>query len=285
MQVSTPNGYAIFALALFCAAFISTTAQSQSEYGRSYRGRVRDNSASIEAEQALRTAGVQCHVVRAHLVGRDENRTPLYEAACADGDAYTVIGSPTNRAFDCLELEAQAEARRSNRRIPPVRQCSIRPARSLAHRTEAYAAEAGLDCRVDQARLLGRTAMGARQFEVGCRGEAGAWLEQTSTGWKATDCYRVRHSGGACAFTDAREQATTAQRWLAASPQSSDCRVTEALFLGESRLGGLYETRCSSGGGFIVRRTASGTIDAIFPCGVDFGVHVQCQSTGRPDQD
>lgn len=279
MRTNARYGYAAIVVAIFCAASVSSTVYSQDEFGRTSRGRVRDSSTSMDAEQALRAAGVQCRVVRARLVGRDENRTPMYEAACADGDAYTVIGSPTNRAFDCLALEAQAEARRSNRRIPPVRQCGIRPARSLVQRVGAYAVEAGLDCSVDQARSIGRTATGYQLFEVGCRGEAGAWLEQTSTGWLATDCYRVQRGGGSCHLTDAREQTATAQAWLAASPQTRDCRVIDALFLGESRLGGLYEARCADGAGFIVRRDASGATDAIFPCGADFGVEVQCQST------
>lgn len=277
------NGLASVVIGAVCSAAMGGAVRAQDDYERSSHGRIRDRSASMDAGQALLAAGVECRVVRARLVGRDENRTPLYEAACADGDVYTVIGSPTNRAFNCLDLEAQAAARRANRRVPLVRQCTIRPTRSLAQQGAAYAREAGLGCRVDQARSLGRTAAGSRLFEVGCRGEVGAWLEQTSAGWTATDCYRVQRSGGACTFTDEREKAMTAQRWLSASPQPAACRVTGASFLGESRSGGLYEARCAGGAGFVVRRSASGAVDAVFPCGTDFGVEVDCQSAVRRD--
>lgn len=281
MKKASWSVLACLVIVAVCALVPSRVVRAQDEYERTYRGRTRDNSALLEAEQALLAAGVQCRVVRARLVGRDAERTPLYEAICADGDAYTVSGSPTFRAYNCMDLEAQAESRRTNRRIPAVRQCTLRQTFSLAQRAEAYAVEAGLDCHVDQARSLGRTAGGARLFEVGCRGEVGAWLEQTSAGWIASDCYRVQQSGGACLFTNALERAATAQRWLSDSPQVLTCQVIDVSFLGQSRRGGLYEANCQDGAAFVFRRSQSGDIDATFPCGADFGVEVRCQSTAR----
>jgi len=279
MPRSPVHGLILAVIGVACVTFAASAAHAQDtqdQYERSSHGRIRDGSINMDAEQALLTAGVQCRVVQAQLIGRDETGTPLYEAACADGDAYTVIGSPTNRAFDCLDLEAQAEARRVNRRIPAVRQCAHHPTRSLVQRVGTYAAEAGLGCHVDQARSLGRTAAGLRLYEVGCRGQAGAWLEQTSTRWIATDCFRVQQGGGVCGFTDEREKAATAQRWL----PTSSCRVIEASFLGESRSGGLYEADCEGGAGFIIRRSGSGAVEAVVPCGADFGVEVQCRASG-----
>jgi hypothetical protein len=279
------SGFVHLVIGAVCAAFLAGAVHAQDRHERSYRGRIGDTSIRMDAEEALLAAGVQCRVVRARFIGRDETRTPLYEAACADGDAYTVIGSPINRAFDCLDLDAQAVARRENRNVPAVRRCTVRPARSLVRRIETYAVEAGLDCHVDQGRFIGHTATGSRLFEAGCRGRAGAWLEQSSTGWIVTDCFRVQRGGGSCTLTSAHESAATAQQWLSTSPRTPGCHVIEASFLGESRAGGLYEASCEGGDGYIVRRGAAGSIDAIFPCAADFGVEVHCGSAPRRDDE
>jgi hypothetical protein len=113
---------------LACAVLIATPAVSQeSDYGRTQRGRLPDSSVNSEAQIAAGEAGVNgCLVTRALFLGRDATGSPQYEIVCREGSGYIVLGASENRAYDCLSLERQAEARRAgNRNAPRVRRCRL----------------------------------------------------------------------------------------------------------------------------------------------------------------
>lgn len=227
-------------------------------------------AAAMGAQDAARVAGVDCRVASAVYLGRTEDYRPIYEAVCRDGPGYLLIGGRDAQGFNCLALEAQLEterARATGRALPPT--CRTPGNRNAAPVVTRFAREAGLDCVVDEAAMIGLSIDNRFIYEAGCRGEVGAWLEFDGAGWIVTDCVVVVAQGGECRFTTADERARLAARWLAKRSDveaARRCTAVDVRYMGGNATGGWYEARCASGDGLVVRLDDARTVAEVLPC-------------------
>jgi hypothetical protein len=246
----------------------SAAAQDNMPWSRG--GRVQDPSVRLDAQDLAGRAGVACEVRRAEARGIDAVGSAQFEVTCAEGPGYLLIDGARPRGLDCLSLEAANRA--SDGRTPA---CRIAANRNAVPVVSALAAEAGIACRVDAGAMRGRTPADGILYEVGCAGEDGYWLERTAAGWTVTACLKVTVQGGGCRFTGRAEQAASVRRWLAGGA-ASGCDVVEARFMGAGQAGEgqgteLYEARCRSGPGWLVRTAAEPDgrprrVLAVYPC-------------------
>ncbi|NBW08866.1 MAG: hypothetical protein EBR82_12660 [Caulobacteraceae bacterium] len=257
-----------FLLILF-ATVMAGAASAQENMPWSRGGRVPDASVRLEAQDLADRLGLACRVGRAEARGIDADRMPQFEVTCAEGAGYLLIDGVRPRAVDCLSLEASRVA--SDGR---TQACRIAANRDPVPVIAPLAREAGIVCRVDAGALRGRTPTGATLYEVGCAGEDGFWLEQAATGWTVTACMKAAARGGDCRFTTPGEQGATVRRWLAGN-EAAGCDVVEARFMGEGREAQagteLYEARCRSGGGWLIRAASEPDglpkrVVAVYPC-------------------
>lgn len=233
-------------------------AQETWQHGVGSRGRAAQGSTRLAAEQIVRAAGVDCTVVTASVLGRDEHGVIQYEASCRDGPGYLLLGPPENKALNCLALEAQSRRR-------PTTTCRRAANRDALPLVSRLAREAGLDCRVDEAEMVGLTPAGRPLYEAGCQDASGAWLEDGADGRVVTDCLVVIAQGGACRFTSAAET-TTGVRDRLGDRLPIDCALIEARYMGGGEGALFVEGLCADGSGFVVRFDAAWRPAEIIPC-------------------
>lgn len=213
------------------------------------------------AQDLADAAGVSCDVSTAVALGVDDEGQWLVEATCAEGGGYLLHDARTGaRAFDCLALAGLAVD------DPTQQTCRVGGNASGLGLIRRFAAEAGIDCSVDQGRMIGTTPHGERVIEVGCRGVDGYRIEQTgSGGWKAVPCLVLENEGAACRYTDAKEQAETARRWLASAPGET-CEVSDVRYRGYSSHGSIFEISCIASPGLLIRLDDSGRLTETLTC-------------------
>src|SRR5690606_7801180 len=147
------------------------TSRNNSRYDRrNRREREQTPAEAIEAAQAIATtAGLTCQVTEANRLGFTNDNHPMYEAACATGPGYIVVGSTPPQSFDCIELKSQADQARARDPNAEVgQQCAIEKNNDVVSVLQAYATEAGVTCTVDNGTVLGKSSDGAVIYEVGC---------------------------------------------------------------------------------------------------------------------
>jgi hypothetical protein len=240
------------------------------------------------AQDAARTAGLDCRVVSAIYIGRTEDYRPIYEAVCRMGPGHLLVGGAEALAFNCLALEAQLEVARrraAGRALPPT--CRTPRNRNAVPVVAEIAPQAGLNCSIDEAAIIGVSIDNRFIYEAGCRDEVGAWLEADGEGWIVTDCITVAAQGGECRFTTRIERAERAQRWLATSPAAEPaprCTVLDARYMGSGPSGGWYETICAGAEGVAVRLDGAGVVAEVLRCADAQGIGGGCRarpSTGE----
>lgn len=222
----------------------------------------------VAAAQAMATtAGVTCQVSEALLRGQTPDGATTYEAACATGPGYILIGSTPPQAVDCVLLSGQADIERSRDPAADVgTQCQIAQNLDTVRVISVYAAEAGLTCTVDQAASIGKSREDNLIYEAGCNGADGAWLERLPTGWKVTECVQVVSQNGTCRFSTAEEQAATLKARFASNPEAAACDVTQARYMGANANGSFFEAKCAAGNGIIARFNTAFAVQQVYPC-------------------
>lgn len=266
--------------ALLAVALAAAAAHAQTHFERS----VEAPAAAMGAQDAARAAGVDCRVASAVFLGRTEDYRPIYEAVCREGPGYLLVGGRNAQGFNCLALEAQLEterARATGRALPPT--CRTPGNRNAVPVVTRFAREAGLDCVVDEAAMIGLSIDNRFIYEAGCRGEVGAWLEHDGAGWIVTDCVIVVAQDGECRFTAADERARMATRWLAARPDleaARRCVAVDVRYMGGNTAGGWYEAACASGEGLVVRLDAERNMAEVLPCAEAARIGGGCRGGG-----
>ncbi|WP_156376913.1 MULTISPECIES: hypothetical protein [unclassified Brevundimonas] len=225
-------------------------------------GRIR---ADIDAQ--LEQAGIVCGVRGFRRVGTTPDAQSIYEAACGNGPGYVVINGVEPRATSCLVLAGgAASALRRDPNATVGAQCTLPENQNGPQVIGAWAREAGVACRVDQAEWLGPNEAGFDVYEVGCDGTEGYWLEKAASGWSLAGCLQVSAEGQSCRFTAPGEQHAWMRARLAGTP-AEGCDVAEIRMIGVSALGRHYETRCRAPGqGFVVRIEREGQAADVTPC-------------------
>lgn len=237
---------------------------------------------AIAAAQALATgAGLGCQVTQASYLGSAAEDTPAYEAACATGPGYILVGSTPTQGMDCVRLAGQAEMDRAGDPAANVGvQCVIPQNVDILRVVGPYATEAAVPCAADQGAFIGKSGDNPI-YEVGCAGADGYWIERQATGWKKTECAVVLSLNGACRFSTASEQAATLKSRLV-DTEAAACDVTASRYIGSSGGSGIYEAKCSAGNGMILRFSPSFALQQIFPCETAQAIAGGCRLTTAP---
>lgn len=230
--------------------------------------------------QALVTAsGLTCEVTQATLLGQDPQRQQIYEAACATGPGYIIVGSTPPLAVDCLELAGTAAtARARNPEANVGQQCALPANDNGLAVIGGWAREAGVTCSIDQALAIGKSMGGSMIYEVGCANQDGYWLEKTSTGWDLQECIQVQASEGACNFTTPVEQAAGFRTKLAGTDAAA-CDVQTVRLMGRNTNGRFYEAKCGAGDGYIARVNNEGVTQQVYPCATAQNIGGGCRLT------
>ncbi len=232
------------------------------------------------AQQIASAAGVSCQVTEAIYMGVAERRAQSYEAACATGPGFILIGSTPPQAIDCVLLAGQAEIDRARDPAAAVgSQCTIAQNTDVARVIAAYAAEAGIRCTVDQGASIGKSSDNNLMYEVGCNGADGYWLEKEAAGWTPVACSIIVTKNQTCRFTTAAERAATLGTRMAGS---ADCAVSESRYMGANANGSFYEAKCGAGNGFVVRLDTAHVVQQVYPCEVAQRIGGGCTLTIVP---
>ncbi len=223
---------------------------------------------SIAAAQTIATsASVACQVTQANPLGLTAEQAPMFEAACATGPGYILVGSTPPQAIDCVLLAGQAAIERA--RDPAAAagvQCVIPQNADVMRVIAAYATEAGIPCTVNEGASIGKSSAGNPVYEIGCNGVDGYWLEREPTGWLKTECGTIITQGGACRFSTAAEQVSTLKARIASNAEAAACDVSESRYMGANANGAFYEAKCAGGNGVIVRFDNAFAVQQVYAC-------------------
>lgn len=236
------------------------------------------------AAQAQATAaGLACQVTEAVNPGATAEQAKIYEAACAEGPGYILIGSTPPQSFDCLELAGTAYTARLRDPAADVgQQCALPANQNGLAVIGGWAREAGVACTVDEAVAIGKSAENNIVYEVGCAGADGYWLEKVGSTWKLQDCLQVVSVNGTCRFTTPQEQADGFEPKLAGTDAAA-CDVAQVRLMGENANGRFYEAKCSAEGqGYIARVGTDGVTQQIYPCATAQRIGGGCTLTPAP---
>ncbi len=235
-----------------------------------------------QAQGFLSATNTNCQATEAKLLGQTAEKVSLYEAACATGPGYIIIGSTPPEALNCLVLASQAEKKRRADPAADVGTVCTLPANDNAMAVfTGYAQEAGLPCQVDQGALIGATPDGTLVYEIGCVGADGYRIQRASAGWEKTECMQVLTQNATCAFTTPAEQAATVKSWLAGTDAAA-CDVQQVRLMGQNDNGRFYEAACAAGDGFIARTNAEHAVQQIYPCAEAERIGGGCKLTTTP---
>lgn len=231
----------------------AASAQQTLEQTPTTRGRIRDATTLLAAQDAAARAGADCEVTGAALRGMDSVGDRQYEVVCREGPGYLIVDGTSPSAHSCLLLASQSDRfQRGERSIRAAPVCVLRSNRTPGRHFAAMAAQAGLDCRVDEGRVVGLSPTGNTIYEIGCRRAPGAWIEQASGAWIVTDCLDVRSRGDLCRFTTEPEELAGFRPRLAGSAAEA-CAPTQVRDMGRNAAGlTWYELTCAAGDPIVV---------------------------------
>jgi hypothetical protein len=250
-------------------SLVADTAAAQQTLERSptTRGLIRDTSVLLAAADAAARAGADCDVTGALLRGRDSFGDRQYEVACREGPGYVIIAGTANIAHNCLLLASQNE--RFEREGASTRQapaCVLRANRNPIRHFASIAARAGMDCRVDEGRVVGLSPTSTTIYEIGCRRAPGAWIEQADRDWIVTDCLDVRSRGDLCQFTTEPEELAGFRPRLSGSAAEA-CAPTRVRDMGRNAAGlTWYELTCAEGAPVVVSLDAGRRVTNVLSC-------------------
>lgn len=221
----------------------------------------------IALAQPLATgANVECQVTEAVALGVNAESQPVFEAACATGPGYILVGATPPQATDCVLLAGQADITRQQNPAADVGLICTMPMNTDVTRVvRGYAETAGVTCSVDEGASIGRSGEGNLIYEVGCADADGYWLERVGDGWTKTTCLQVQAQQGNCRFTTLADQAASMKATLAGS-EAAACDVTQARYMGANANGTFYEAKCAAGDGYIARVNAEMAVQQVYPC-------------------
>lgn len=239
---------------------------------------------NIAAAQVIATAASSpCQVSQANFLGLAPDGAKSYEAVCATGPGYILMGSTPPMAVDCVLLAGQATIDRARDPAADVgTQCVIPQNTDVVRVISTYASEAGIRCSVDQAASIGKSTEGNLIYEVGCNGADGFWLEKVGTGWKATECAIVTTQNATCRYSTAAEQVSTLKTRVAGS-EAAACDVTEGRYMGANANGAFWEAKCGAGNGVIVRFSPEYAVQQVYPCETAQRIGGGCRLTVVPE--
>jgi hypothetical protein len=224
---------------------------------------------SLEQSQlAMTAAGSTCQVSDVRYVGQaaGEVTASLFEVDCTSGPGYMVQTTTPPQTFNCVALAAAAERDRAADPNAETAVCELDGNKDVVAAVREIATSAGVTCSIDQAGLAGQNPDGQLVYEVGCAQGDGYWVEGEGATAKLTPCLQVVSQGGTCRFTDASDQASVANGWLAGTEISS-CNVQQTRLMGQNANGRFYEVKCAAPDtGYILRLNTENAVQQTYPC-------------------
>lgn len=168
-----------------------------------------DNPSQAEimaaAQSVAASAGLDCQVTSASHPGVDAQESPIYEAACTEGQGYVLVASAPPQSIGCFELAgAAAAARLDNPAADVGQQCELPANQNSLPVIGAWAREAGVTCQVDKAVVVGRSTASNLIYEIGCADADGYWLEKADDSWLLQGCAQIVAAGETCRFARSR---------------------------------------------------------------------------------
>ncbi|WIY68533.1 hypothetical protein KB221_10545 [Aquidulcibacter paucihalophilus] len=146
------------------------------------------------------------------------------------------------------------------------------------------ATHAGMDCRVDEGRVVGLSPTGTTIYEIGCRRAPGAWIEQASGVWTVTDCLDVRSRGDLCQFTTESEEVAGFRPRLSGSAAEA-CAPTRVRDMGRNAAGlTWYELTCAGGDPIVVSLDAGRRVTNVLSCTEAAHIGDGCRAEVRAPQ-
>jgi len=246
------------------AILLAITPQDRVNAGRPSGGRASGGEDRVAASMVAARMGLDCQIVQADRLGSDASGIVHYEVFCDSGRGYVLIDNPPPArptAISCLAFTVGGEGRQLRER-----RCRLPANRIDGDTWRDLAAEAGVDCPVDQGVMLGMTSARSEVFEIGCRGEAGYRIERSDDGrWTATDCITLFARGERCDFTTGEEAVATFERWIAPASLSG-CRVSQVRFMGAEGADRYFEATCGASENQVVRLGADNRLIEVIPC-------------------
>lgn len=245
----------------------AASAQQTLEQTPTTRGRVRDTTTLLAAQDAATRAGADCAVSAAALRGMDSFGDRQYEVVCRDGPGYLIIDGISPAAHSCLLLASQSDRfQRGEPSSRPAPACVLRANRNPIRHLESIAARAGMDCRVDEGRVVGLSPAGNTIYEIGCRRAPGSWVEEAAGAWVVTDCLDIRTRGDLCRFTTEPEELAGFRPRLAGSAAEA-CAPTRVRDMGRNAAGlTWYELTCAGGAPVVVSMDDGGRVTNVLSC-------------------
>ena len=219
-----------------------------------------------------------CQVSEANLLGARPEGGNVYEASCAAGPGFILIGTTPPTAADCVSLAGGAAiAKEQDPAADPGLQCVMPANQNAVQVVGDYARQAGVACQVDAG-----MAVAVNVYEVGCANADGFRIEKIDGSWLAIPCWDLALDGKNCRFSTEAESTGVWPAILAEST-ASGCDVAQARKMGliDAQRLGLYEIRCASGDGFIVRIDTAGKAKRAQTCAEAVGVGGGC-TLGTP---
>lgn len=248
---------------------VATAASAQRSLGETptTRGRVRDTATLLAAQDAAARAGADCVVISASLRGMDSFGDRQYEAVCREGPGYLIVDGTSPTAHSCLLLASQSDRfQRGEPSSRPAPTCVLRANRNPVRHFASMAAQAGMDCRVDDGRVVGLSPAGDTIYEIGCRRAPGSWIERASGVWVVTDCLDIRSRGDLCRFTTEPEELAGFHPRLAGSAAEA-CAPTRVREMGRNAAGlTWYELTCAGGAPVVVSMDDGGRVTTVLSC-------------------
>mgnify|MGYP006864735816 CR=1 FL=1 len=232
----------------------SAAAQEVRDFGTTGRGILaRDATATFAGQAVVDRAGVDCRVTNGIVRGRDAGGSTQYEVACHDAPGFIVMDGPTYRAVSCLALSGGSAG------------CRLRENADTGRHYARMAELAGVDCEVEDGRLVGLNPAGDTIYEIGCAGPAGYWLEKSDSGWRRTDCLTVWSQGGECRLTSRAEGRMVFRARLSGTTLEG-CAVNALRTIGYGENGVYYEVACGPGPNVVAHFDPAGELREVIPC-------------------
>lgn len=227
-------------------------------------------------------AGVGCQVSEANKLGQMPEGGDVYEAVCASGPGYLLIGTTPPTAGDCVALAGAAVmARETDPTADGGLQCTLPGNMDHLKVISEYARQAGVPCTIDEG-----LAIAQGRYDVGCPGAIGYWIDQTDAGWVKTSCFELSFQPNrVCRFTTPEEIAGV---WTAAlaPTAASDCTVGQSRRMGKDVQGRMvYELKCTSDAGYIVRLNDALAAEETLPCATPEAAAIEggCRLSAGPE--
>lgn len=240
-----------------------------------------------EAPAVAQAAGLNCQVVDARFVGKNEDRraktsTTYYEVDCQDGMGFvieSVTGGATN-LYTCLEAAAPTADGK-----PSALACQLPGNQNPQAELAKLAAKDGVACTVANSRAIGRSATNTF-FEIACDDGVTGYILNTGypatadTKVDATNCliYDQSETNIKCELGDAAARLRVVDQMAAADAKS--CAVSQRRFVGATTDGSNYfEAACEDGKGYIYKVANTGQLAESWDCARALGILGGCTLT------